>query len=25
LPVEVFEKIRMRWREIAGSHWVGQT
>jgi aryl-alcohol dehydrogenase-like predicted oxidoreductase len=25
LPVEVFEKIRSRWREIAGSDWVGQT
>ena len=25
LPVEVFEKVRSRWLEIAGSDWVGQT
>jgi aryl-alcohol dehydrogenase-like predicted oxidoreductase len=25
LPGEVFEKVRSRWREIAGSDWVGQT
>ena len=25
LTVEVFEKVRSRWREIAGSDWVGQT
>ena len=25
LPVEVFEKVRSRWREIAGSDWAGQT
>jgi aryl-alcohol dehydrogenase-like predicted oxidoreductase len=25
LPGELFESIRSRWREIAGSDWVGQT
>ena len=25
LPVEVFENVRSRWREIAGSDWAGQT
>ena len=25
LPVEVFDKVRSRWREIAGSDWAGQT
>jgi aryl-alcohol dehydrogenase-like predicted oxidoreductase len=25
LPVEIFEKVRSRWREIAGSDWAGQT
>ena len=25
LPVEVFEKFRSRWHEIAGPNWAGQT
>jgi aryl-alcohol dehydrogenase-like predicted oxidoreductase len=25
LPVEVFENVRSRWREVAASDWVGQT
>jgi len=25
LPVEVFENVRSRWREIADSDWAGQT
>ena len=25
LPVEAFEEVRSRWREIAGSDWAGQT
>ena len=25
LPIEVFENVRSRWREIASSDWVGQT
>ena len=25
LPAELFENIRSRWREVAGSDWEGQT
>jgi aryl-alcohol dehydrogenase-like predicted oxidoreductase len=24
LPGEIFEKVRSRWREVAGSNWTGQ-